>query len=67
MFERNLPSLVASFATTFHFPPGRSREAKDYRPAGVERPLYCTLNREGTMIKVVPISQSGDSELRGEA
>ena len=34
MFERYIPSVVASFATTFYFPPGRSREAKDLPSCG---------------------------------
>ena len=29
MFERHLPSPVASFAATFYFGAGRPREAKD--------------------------------------
>ena len=64
-FERYLPSLVASLATTFYFAPGRFREGSAYRrTARVGRSLYCTLNGKGTMIKVGPIRQSGDSGSR---
>ncbi len=65
MFERYLPSPVASLATTFYFAPGRFREGAAYRrTARLERSLYCTLNGKGTMIKVGPIRQSGDSGSR---